>query len=195
MTLQTTFLNASFLDANLFYTLREQDFSADAWQVLGLLGIPTVKDLITRLRETSRETDLVATHSGEIFAEMKRYLTDRGFPLTADDMPHRDDDCTRTLGVVDCSRDKFHLLSNHTFDFEVDMTSRTCDTAPESLWHTKLMLQNETLGDSYELLMRKGDRAMFGIDTLLPLQVEHLGFEGEQAHIRFRSNVMDLYIH
>ena len=194
MTLQTTFLNASFLDANLFSLLQEQDFSADGWQVLSLLRIPTVKDLITRLHETKRETDIVATHSGEVFAEMKSFLTTRGFPLSADEMTAHDDHDARAIGVVDSSKGMFHLLSNHTFDFDVSMTSRTCDTAPEELWHTRLVVQNATLGNTYELLMRKGDRASFATETLLPLQVEHLGFEDEQAHMRFRSNTMHIHI-
>ena len=92
------------------------------------------------------------------------------------------------------SQNTFHLLSDHTFDFEVDINSSICASAPQERWHTKLSLTNAAFGNNFELLLRKGDRAILAEDTLLPLQVEHLGFDGEQAHLRFRSNVMGLHI-
>ena len=184
--------HSGFLDAGFFELLKQEDFTPDAWTVLSMLRIPTAKDLIMRLGETNLDGGL-STHFSLTHREFKDYLTSRGFPLKANDIHPIVEKPKPSIGVVDCSQDTVHLISHNYFDFHLDMTSSTCESAPETLWHTKLTLEETSFNQKREFIMRAGDKATLTNGGITPpLQMEHLGFEGTQAHMRFHSNVMIL---
>lgn len=193
MSLRITFADNAFLNEGFFQILQEKDFSADAWKVLNLVRIRTVKDLMERLPETNNEASPdagIQTHHAIIHAELRSYLEQRGFLNATDDLQSIAS-AHSIIGTVNCNQ-KLHIVGSCALDLEIALApSLTCHTAPEGEWQTRLKIKDTSFGQKRNLLLRSGDKAY--IQNLgTPVQVEHLGFENKTACIQFRCNGMKL---
>ncbi len=186
--LRTVFQEAGYLDTSLFAILNEDSFTPDTWTTLDLLGIYRPIDLVRRLPEANRDSGL-NTHSSVIFEELKSFLEENGYPMSPDQIQISDDKVRREIGSITCDQKKGHLVGLNSFDFNIEIQSVTCETAPESLWHTRLTLENTSFRQKTELLLRAGDKAML-TGLVPPLQIEHQGFQDKTAIIQFRSQAL-----
>jgi hypothetical protein len=185
--------HSGFLDSELFKLLDKNDFSEDAWTVLSMLHIPTAKDLIERLAETNKDGGL-DTHFSVIHQEFKNYLTKREFPLDKQDILPAESKKKPLIGDIDDTQQNVHLTSVMLMDYKIMMESATCHEEPQEKWHTKLTLENTSLRSKSTYVLRANDNVNFAQSSLHPMQVEHLGFEGTNAKLRFYSKLMNLSV-